>query len=156
MLHLLLSCLNPEMLGKQRLSQYTGEIFTKKTASLSLNWVFSRLQVQNEHILSLNVARCGSESSDNQHQAFTMIWLLETWEEAPSGLRLDKSCSKQAHRSINFSWNWKWSCSVVSDSLRPVDSSPPNSSVHGILQARILEWVAISFSRGSTRPRDRT
>ena len=32
--------------------------------------------------------------------------------------------------------------------------SPPNSSVHGILQARILEWVAISFSRRSSRPRD--
>ena len=30
----------------------------------------------------------------------------------------------------------------------PVDGSPPGSSVHGILQARILEWVAISFSRG--------
>ena len=38
----------------------------------------------------------------------------------------------------------------------PVDFSPPASSVHGILQARILEWVAISFSRGSSRPRDRT
>ena len=36
------------------------------------------------------------------------------------------------------------------------DCSPPGSSVHGILQARILEWVAISFSRGSSRPRDRT
>ena len=33
---------------------------------------------------------------------------------------------------------------------------PPGSSVHGILQARVLEWVAISFSRGSSRPRDRT
>ena len=30
----------------------------------------------------------------------------------------------------------------------------PGSSVHGILQARILEWVTISFSRGSSRPRD--
>ena len=38
----------------------------------------------------------------------------------------------------------------------PLDCSPPGSSVHGILQARILEWVAISFSRGSSRPRDRT
>ena len=37
-----------------------------------------------------------------------------------------------------------------------MDCSPPGSSVHGILQARILEWVAISFSRGSSRPRDRT
>ena len=44
----------------------------------------------------------------------------------------------------------------LSDSLRPVDCSPPGSSVHGILQARLLEWVAISFSRGSSRPRDRT
>ena len=34
--------------------------------------------------------------------------------------------------------------------------SPPGSSVHGILQARILEWVAISFSSESSRPRDRT
>ena len=38
----------------------------------------------------------------------------------------------------------------------PVDCRPPGSSVHGILQARILEWVAISFSRVSSRPRDRT
>ena len=32
----------------------------------------------------------------------------------------------------------------------PMDCSPPGSSVHGILQARILEWVAIPFSRGSS------
>ena len=38
----------------------------------------------------------------------------------------------------------------------PVDCSPPGCSVHGILQARILEWVAVPFSRGSSRPRHRT
>ena len=38
----------------------------------------------------------------------------------------------------------------------PMDCNPPGSSVHGICQARILEWVAISFSRGSSRPKDRT
>ena len=38
----------------------------------------------------------------------------------------------------------------------PLDCSPPGSSVHGILQARILEWVAIPFFRGSSQPRDRT
>ena len=37
-----------------------------------------------------------------------------------------------------------------------MDCSLPGSSVHGILQARILEWVAISFSRGSSRPRNQT
>ena len=36
----------------------------------------------------------------------------------------------------------------------PMDCSPLGSSVHGILQARILEWVAVSFSRASSRPRD--
>ena len=40
--------------------------------------------------------------------------------------------------------------------LWPLDHSPPGSSVHGILQARVLEWVAIPFSRGSSRPRDQT
>ena len=39
------------------------------------------------------------------------------------------------------------SCPTLCD---PMDCSPPDSSVHGILQARILEWVAIPFSRGSS------
>ena len=38
----------------------------------------------------------------------------------------------------------------------PTDCGPPGSSVHGILQARILEWVAMPSSKGSSRPRDRT
>ena len=42
------------------------------------------------------------------------------------------------------------SCPALCD---PMDCSLPGSSVHGIFQARILEWVAISFSRGSSRPR---
>ena len=38
----------------------------------------------------------------------------------------------------------------------PMDCSPPGFSVTGIFQARILEWFAISYSRGSSQPRDRT
>ena len=38
----------------------------------------------------------------------------------------------------------------------PIDCSLPGASVHGILQARILEWVAIPFSRGSSQPKDQT
>ena len=38
----------------------------------------------------------------------------------------------------------------------PMNCSQSGSSVHGILQARILEWVAISFSKGSSQPRDQT
>ena len=36
----------------------------------------------------------------------------------------------------------------------PVDYSPPGSSIYGILQVGILEWVAIPFSKGSSQPRD--
>ena len=45
------------------------------------------------------------------------------------------------------------SCLTLCD---PIDGSPPGSSVHGILQARILEWVATPFSRGSSQARDQT
>ena len=51
---------------------------------------------------------------------------------------------------------WLLDCKVVSNSLRPHDCSLPGSSVHEISQARVLEWVAISFSRGFFPPRDRT
>ena len=44
-------------------------------------------------------------------------------------------------------------CSTLWD---PIDCSPPGSSVHGISQARILEWVATSCFRGSSWPKDRT
>ena len=45
------------------------------------------------------------------------------------------------------------SCPTLCD---PMDCNPPGSSIQGILQARILEWVTISFSKGSSWPRDRT
>ena len=45
------------------------------------------------------------------------------------------------------------SCSTPCD---PIDCSPPGSSVHGILQARILAWVAVPSSMGSSQPRDQT
>ena len=45
------------------------------------------------------------------------------------------------------------SCPTVCD---PMDCSLPSSSIYGIFQARVLEWVAISFSRGSSQPRDQT
>ena len=51
-------------------------------------------------------------------------------------------------------------CVLVTQSCltvcNPTDCSSPGSSVHGILQARILEWVAMPFSRGSSQPMDQT
>ena len=45
------------------------------------------------------------------------------------------------------------SCPTLCD---PMDCSLPSSSIHGIFQAIVLEWIAISFSRGSSQPRDQT
>ena len=53
---------------------------------------------------------------------------------------------------LGWSGKWKWSRSVVS-LCDPTDCRVPGSPVHGIFQARILVWVAISFSRGSSWPR---
>ena len=50
----------------------------------------------------------------------------------------------------------KISGTVMSDSLQSLGRSLPHSSVCGILRAGVLEWFAISFSRGSSQPRDRT
>ena len=50
---------------------------------------------------------------------------------------------------------WKWEVLVAQSCLTlcdPVDSSPPDSSGHGILQVRILEWVALPFFWGSSWP----
>ena len=47
-------------------------------------------------------------------------------------------------------------CNVGTTLCYPMDCSSPGSSVHGIFQARVLEWVVISFSRGSSQPRDLT
>ena len=77
-----------------------------------------------------------------------------------------QSCTLQSR----VFWKWKTDrvtyllkilhCALIAQSCLtlcdPVDCSPPASSVHGISQARILEWIAISFSRESFQPRDQT
>ena len=61
-------------------------------------------------------------------------------------------------KGLRYLWKWKWklvtqSCPTL---CNPKDCSLPSSSVHAVLQARILEWVAISFSSGSSQLRDWT
>ena len=64
-------------------------------------------------------------------------------------------------QEVCLKWAWQYRHVCVHAQLCPtlcdiMDDSPPGSSVHSIRQARILEWVAIPFSRGSSWPRDRT
>ena len=51
---------------------------------------------------------------------------------------------------------WSEAAQSCATLCNPMDCNLPGSSIHGIFQARVLEWVAISFSRGSSWPRDRT
>ena len=71
------------------------------------------------------------------------------------GLNLDKFCNNLVLRFPDL-----WFLSVVAQSCltlcNPVNCSPPGSTVHEILQARILEWIVIPFSRGFSQPRDGT
>ena len=68
--------------------------------------------------------------------------------DSPFGIRFNVSPS---HLVLQFLSITK-SCLTLCESM---DCDPPGSSVHGISQARILEWAAISLSRGSSWPRDR-
>ena len=82
-----------------------------------------------------------------------------------------EECPSKQHRTQSHVWRQQWwvayeqakygdeCCSVVKfcpTLCSPMDCSLLCSSVHGISQARILEWVAISFSKASSQPRDQT
>ena len=84
---------------------------------------------------------------------FSRVRLCATPETAAQQALLSLGFSRQEHWSglplpspMHESEKWKWSRSVVSDSIDPMDCSPPGSSVHGIFQARVLEWGVIAFS----------
>ena len=79
-------------------------------------------------------------------RAHTQLIVFHRVEEAlkPTG---EKSPIMQSESEITQS------CPTLCD---PMDCSLSGSSIHGIFQARVLEWIAISFSRGSSRPRNRT
>ena len=66
-------------------------------------------------------------------------------------------CSVLKLRVLWFIWKVKMLVTQLCLTLcKPMDCSLSGSSIHGILQARILDWVAISFSRVSSQPRNRT
>ena len=72
--------------------------------------------------------------------------------------RRQRRLASGKEKGVPFSWGLRM-CKLLQSCLtlcNPVDCSPPGSSLHGILQARMLEWVAMPSSRGSSPPRDRT
>ena len=84
---------------------------------------------------------------------FSRVRLCATLQMAAHQAPPSLGFSRQEHWSgvpfpspMHESEKWKWSRSVVSDSSRPHGLQPTSFSVHGIFQARILEWGAITFS----------
>ena len=81
------------------------------------------------------------------------------WTEEPGGLqsmgsqRVRHDWATSLKRRIESESEVAQSCPTFCD---PMDCSLPGSSIHGIFQARVLEWVAVSFSRGSSWLRDWT
>ena len=109
-------------------------ISTDKAAQYLRNWVRNLFQVKlliNDKVRACLKSVCFKTTS------------LTLWHA---------SSSPQAyvrHSSVLATQSYPTLCNIM-------DCNPPGSSVHGILQARILEWVAISSSRGSSRSRDWT
>jgi len=76
-------------------------------------------------------------------------------------MRREEPVVQQAYdfkQATSFHWASVWHVCAQSrlTLCDPVDRNLPGSSVHGVFQARILEWVAIPFSRGSARSRNQT
>ena len=97
-------------------------------------------------------------------EQFSSVWLYQTSLLTQMAFSVPAYLSKgdyisYVHPSYNY-LSWKKVKLLVTQLCprlcNPMDYSLPGSSVHGILQARILEWIAISFSGGSSWPRDRT
>ena len=90
---------------------------------------------------------------------FSRVWLCATPQTVAHQAPPSLGSSRQEHWSglpfpspMHASEKWKWSCSVMSTLSDPMDCSLPGSSVHGIFQARVLEWGAIAFSDNVGKP----
>ena len=80
-------------------------------------------------------------------------WAPKSLQTVATAIKLKVACSLEEKPWQTYQWTSEISqlCPTLCD---PMDCSLPASSIHGIFQARVLEWVAISFSRGSSQPRE--
>jgi len=89
-------------------------------------------------------------------QARILEWVTISFSRGSSRPRDQTQVSRIGGRHFNL-WATGEPCLVANPCpplFDPMDCSPSGSTVHGIVQARILEWIAISFSRESFQPRD--
>ena len=103
-------------------------------------------------------------STDLVDMNLSKLWELVTDSAAVHGVAKSQTWLSD-WTELNWILSWRFhhhylsesvNCSVLLTLCNPMDFSPPGSFVHGIFQARILKWDAISFSRESSWPRDWT
>ena len=94
-----------------------------------------------------------SPGEGNGTHSSILAWEIP-WTEEPGGLQSVGS-QRVRHNLVTEKSESEVAqlCPTLCD---PMDCSLPGSSVHGVSQAIVLEWIAISFSRGSSQPRDQT
>ena len=84
---------------------------------------------------------------------YTSLWYLKQNSPSPPSSQLSKMVASLVVQWIRILSRLAQSCPTH---CNPMDCSLPGSSVHGIFQAIVLEWIVISFSKGSSQPRDQT
>ena len=151
-----------------------GQSRRSSEPSMALVFLFLKLQygpkgvyftpTSSHYIYSFDYVLHFSKEVNKKDIHLLQVWSSMLWEEQKkrSEIIMNYGSSQDAVKKWKKKKKWKWKKvkkrpSIKSDSLRPHGlCSPPGSSVHGILQARILEWIAIPFSRGSSWLRDLT
>ena len=110
-----------------------------------------KLKIQKIKIMALGPIPSWKIDRETMETVRYFLWgAQKPLQMVTAAMKLKDACSleeKERKRQVK-------SLSRVRLFVTPMDCSPPGFSIHGIFQARILEWVAISFSRGSSQPRD--
>ena len=128
---------------------YAGQEATVRTGDETTDWFQIGKGVRQGCILSPCLF--------NLHAEYILQNVKMGESQAGSNLKYQQPQMSRWYHCKGKKWrSERVSHSVVSDSWWPIDCSPSGSSVYGILQARILKSVAISFSRGYSWPRDET
>ena len=112
-----------------------GQVFCR--ISLFPNFYTSNLSLNRKELVSQSLVLCDSDShcSSDSRRSCLLSWA-----------KISQECPVKHFKKVKVKVSQ--SCPTLCD--------PMDYTVHGILQARILEWVAFPFSRGSSQPRDQT
>ena len=142
------------MLSHVRLFATPWTAALQASLSFTISWSLLKLMSIESVMPSNHLILCHSllllPSIFPSIESFPMSWLFASSGQSIRALDSASASVLPMNQSIS---SGAQSCLTLCD---PIDCSPPGSSIHGIFQARVLEWVAISFSRGSSKPRDRT